>query len=363
MQAGSLKRIKHRGVNVWRAQWREDGRGRTRILGHCSDMSRADARIELDRIVAAVNGHVRIRRAKPSTLRQFVENEYIPHKETCGDWKGSTASTTTNLIEVHILSELGSRHLTSLSRRELQDFLQRKADAGLSFSVVAHLRYQLGAILKMAKGDGLMEGEPAGSLGVPATKKAIDKRVISIDQIVRAQLALDLRERLVLRLAVCEGMRPGEIVALQIGDLRDNLLHIERRLYRGKIDTPKSHKSRRKIPPTPATKELLDRYVVLLGRTKPDAWLFASEKGTTPISYSNLYRRRIQPALKTVGLGDVNFQVLRRTWVTEFSQVEDDPHVRAQLAGHNVDVHQNEYRQGKIEVLRNSMEKFGKHVQ
>jgi integrase len=363
MQAGSLKRVKHRGVNVWRAQWREDGSGRTRILGRCSDLSRADARAELDRIVSTVNGQLQIKRKKPSTLRQFVENEYFPHKESCGDWKESTASTTTNLIEVHILSELGHRHLTSLGRRELQEFLQRKADAGLSFSVVAHLRYQLGAILKMAKGDGLMEGEPAGSLGVPATKKATDKRVITIAQITRAQMTLDLRERLAFRLAVCEGMRPGEIVALQIGDLRDNLLHIERRVYRGKIDTPKSHKSRRKIPPTPATAELLERYLAILGASKPDAWVFPSETGTTPISYSNLYRRRIQPALTSVGLGTVNFQILRRTWVTEFSQVEDDPHVRAQLAGHNVDVHQNEYRQGKIEVLRNSMEKFGKHVQ
>ena len=55
MQAGSLKRIRHRGLNVWRAQWREDGRGRTRILGRCSEMNRADARAELVRIMATVN--------------------------------------------------------------------------------------------------------------------------------------------------------------------------------------------------------------------------------------------------------------------------------------------------------------------
>ncbi len=53
----------------------------------------------------------------------------------------------------------------------------------------------------------------------------------------------------------------------------------------------------------------------------------------------------IQPALEKVGLGHVNFQILRRSWVTEFSQVESDAHVRAQIAGHSVDVHENEYRQ------------------
>ena len=69
--------------------------------------------------------------------------------------------------------------------------------------------------------------------------------------------------------------------------------------------------------------------------------MFPSEAGNTPLSYSNVFRRRMQPALASVGLGKVNFQVLRRTWVTEFSVAEKDPCVRAQLGGHSVDVHEN----------------------
>jgi integrase len=91
--------------------------------------------------------------------------------------------------------------------------------------------------------------------------------------------------------------------------------------------------------------------------------LFPSEAGKTPLSYSNAYRRRIQPALRQVGLGDVDFQVLRRTWVTEFSEAEKDPNVRAQLAGHSVDVHENEYRQAQPAVLKRAMRKFEKRLQ
>ena len=64
---------------------------------------------------------------------------------------------------------------------------------------------------------------------------------------------LDLRERVVAQLAIIRGMRPGEILALQrrhvAGDCRE--LGIEQRLYRGDIDTPKTHKSTRTvaIPP------------------------------------------------------------------------------------------------------------------
>jgi Kef-type K+ transport system membrane component KefB len=86
-----------------------------------------------------------------------------------------------------------------------------------------------------------------------------------------------------------------------------------------------------------------------------EAWLFPSEAGNTPLSYSNVYRRRIQPVLATVGLGDVNFQVLRRTWATEFRVVEKDPVIRAQLADHSVDVHENEYHQVQPAVLKRAM--------
>lgn len=159
-------------------------------------------------------------------------------------------------------------------------------------------------------------------------------------------------------------MRPGEITGLQVGDFRpDGMIHIERRIYRGDLDTPKSSRSRRPIPPTKATRALLEQWLELLPNRNPSAWLFPSETGKTPLSYSNVYRRNIQPGLRQVGLGDVNFQVLRRTWVTEFGEAEHDPHVRAQLAGHGVDVHENEYRQSQPAVLKRAMRKLEKRLQ
>jgi integrase len=360
MQRGSLKPVKYQGAKAWRAQWREAGKGRTRILWRCADLSRGEARAELDRIVAAVSG--REFQAAPivDTLRQYTENEYLA--QMTRRWKASTAATTEQIIETHILCEIGARPLAAITRKELQALLDRKTTDGLSFSVVAHIRWQLRAILRMAKSDGLITTEPAEALVTP-TQATTDKRVIGPEDIVRAQMVHNLPERLILRLAVCEGMRPGEIVGLKIMDIQADGIHVERRIYRGKVDTPKSTRSRRLIPPTPATRELLVRYIELIGDGDPDCWLFASERGATPVSYSNIYRRRIQPALARVRLGYVNFQILRRSWVTEFSQVEEDPHVRARLGGHSVDVHENHYRQGKAEVLQASMDKLGKHLQ
>ena len=52
MQRGSLKVVKDRhGVKVWRAQWRENGKGRTRLLGRYSAVNRSEARAALDDIL------------------------------------------------------------------------------------------------------------------------------------------------------------------------------------------------------------------------------------------------------------------------------------------------------------------------
>jgi len=365
MQHGSLKVVKDRhGVKVWRLQWREHGRGRTRILGKFADMSRADADAVRKKILAPLAARREAESASAVTLMRYVEDEYLTVRSR--KWKDSTRATTEQIIRTHILADLGGRSLglASITRRELQGHLDRKADSELSFSVVDHVHWQLLAIITMAEADGVVMINPAKGLVTPRCKPAREKRTISVDAIRRAQMVLEIRERLIFRLAVSEGMRPGEIVGLQVGDYRpDGMIHVERRIYRGKVDTPKSLKSRRPIPPTEVTCMLLKQWLELLQDSSEGAWLFPSEAGNTPLSYSNVFRRRIQPTLARVGLGAVNFQVLRRTWVTEFSQVERDPNVRAQLAGHSVDVHENEYRQPQAAVLRRSVKRMGKHLQ
>jgi integrase len=57
--------------------------------------------------------------------------------------------------------------------------------------------------------------------------------------------ALGARERLVAQLAIIAGMRPGEILALTWGSLIGTSAEITRRLYRGRLDTPKTQRSER----------------------------------------------------------------------------------------------------------------------
>lgn len=355
MQRGSLKKFldTRKRVWVWRFQWRESGsKGpRTSNLGRCCDVSRAEARSAADRILEQVQGFSSVPRQATMSLKRFIEDVYLDVKTR--KWKASTRGTTEQLIEDHILDRLGAEMLHLLTRKELQALLDRLAAEGKSSSVVKHVRFQLSGIFKMAEADRLVSVNPAMGLQTPKCKPPGEKRVLSPDLFRRAEMCLEIRERLILLLAVVDGLRPGEIVGLKCGDIAtDGVCHIERRIYRRVVDAPKSNGRHRDVPLADMTLRVLREYLAILPDCSPDAWLFPSENPQRPIDYSNVFRRRIRPALSKAGLAWVNFQSMRRTSATELGQAEPDARVRADLMGHSVDVHENQYRQAPIEAKR-----------
>jgi site-specific recombinase XerD len=86
------------------------------------------------------------------------------------------------------------RQLRDLTRDQLRRFLDGKSK-GLSKSVVSHLRWDLNAVFKMAANDGLIQGNPAGSLVAPKEAKTFEKRTMTKEEIHLALSILDLRGR------------------------------------------------------------------------------------------------------------------------------------------------------------------------
>ena len=55
---------------------------------------------------------------------------------------------------------------------------------------------------------------------------------MSPENIVLALKTLNLRERLIFRMAVFNGIRPGEILAIRLGNISDHSILIDQRVYR-----------------------------------------------------------------------------------------------------------------------------------
>ena len=168
-------------------------------------------------------------------------------------------------------------------------------------------------------------------------------------EVAKVFSVLDLRERLVARLAIFAGMRPGEIFGLKWSHVSEQSVAIQQRLYRGKIGTPKTHRSTRSAAFSPLIICELVEWRAVSPSTLPDPWVFPSERLTTPLSKDNLWRRHMEPRLKTVGLDWATFQVMRRTHSSLSRKAGIDPKVVADQLGHGLGVNLDVYTKSDIE--------------
>ncbi len=174
---------------------------------------------------------------------------------------------------------------------------------------------------------------------------------MSKEQIRLALGVLDLRERIVFRMAVFDGMRPGEILAIRLGSLGPSGVQIDQRVYRGNWDTPKGRKGKRtarEVALSPGTLAELDAWKHCLQDQSSGGLLFPTERGTA-LSRDNLWRRSLRPALEKVHLEWATFQVMRRTNASLSKKAKIDAKVAADQRGHGLGVSLEVYTMSDLE--------------
>jgi integrase len=340
-QSGSLKRR----CGKWIGQWWEGERRRNRALGPISTMTKSEAKAALDQILAglkASQGSV----TKDMSLGQFIEGVYYPFYRR--KWKPSTAANNVNRVDTHVVPVFGDRRVTSFRRDDLQGFLDAKCAGGLSFSMVDHLRWDLKQMFDMAIAEDLIGRNPAALLFTPNEAKRGERLVMTTEEVKRCFAVLDLRELLIVQLAIIAGMRPGEIFGLTWKRVGTDYADIRQRVYKGQIDSPKTVQSVRHAALSGGLVDALEQWKARSINTNPEAWVFSSERNT-PLSRDNVLRRSISPRLKTVGLAWVNFQVMRRTHSTLMNNLGVEGKLVADQLGHSLDVNQNVYTKSPVE--------------
>ena len=351
---GSVRPRQHGHRRVWVAQWWEDGRRRSKVLGKCSEISKSQADAMMASILQPLNQGSGQAAPPRYSFSEYVEDVFLPvHRRK---WKESTRTTSEHTIRRHLLPPLGDRRLSEIGREDLQLLLDDKAKTH-SASVVAHLRWYLSAIFRMALSDGAVTVNPSPGLFTPACRPEKPRLVLSEPEIQLALGVLPLRERLMFRMAVFAGMRPGEILAVRVGDVQESIVHVERRVYRGKLDSPKGRKGKRTsrtIALPPGTAADLRLWTERSVESEPGAFLFPSERGTA-LTRENVWRRNMLPRLKPVGLDWASFQVMRRTNASLSRKASIDDKVAADQRGHGLGVSLEVYSvsdlQQKIEAV------------
>jgi integrase len=300
-------------------------------------MTKGEAREEVAKIVA----ENRAKEQTPKQFGEFVEAVYFPYYRR--KWKDSTEENNVNRIGFHLVQAYRDRQLASFKRDELQDLLDLKAKHDhLSFSVVDHLRWDLKQIFDMAMAEGQIERNPALLLFTPAEARRPVRLVMTIEEVRIMFAVLDPRERLIAKLALIAGMRPGELFALIWERMTKAHADIRQRVYRRRLNTPKSDNSLRQAALSEGLLADIEAWRAAAIQTSPKAWVFPSE-ALTPLSKDNCWRRNILPKLKAVGLEWANFQVMRRTHSSLMKEMGVDTKLTADQLGHDVAVDLNTY--------------------
>jgi integrase len=329
----------------WVAQWWDDGHRKKRTLGRVSTVAKAKAQAELDAILAPINSRADAPSAS-TTWGDFVNHTYLPFYRR--KWKFSTRMTNEDRFRVHLTPIYGQRELGSFQRDELQDLLDAKVQAGLSHSIVAHLRWDLRQVLRMAVQEGHLQRNPAELLFIPRDARRPEHTVMTLKEVQTCFAVLDQCERLVAKFAILAGLRPGEIFGLKWDHLSETHAEIRQRIYRGRIDSPKTSHSLRKAALAAGLLDDIREWKGISLNNSDDGWVFPSETGKTPMSRDNLWRRHMRPQLTSAGLGWVDFHVMRRTHATLMNEIHDDPKMVADQLGHTLDVSQNVYTRASV---------------
>jgi integrase len=203
-------------------------------------------------------------------------------------------------------------------------------------------------VLSQAVDDGLLAANPAFRLGRYYRQAGFPKIEIrpftrdEAQQFLAAAREHAPREHPLFLTALRTGLRLGELLALQWGDIdfSGRFIEVRRNLVAGRLTTPKSGKTRRVDASrqlTTALRQLLiDRKSEKLRRgwRELPEWVFCTDEGG-PLDGDNLRHRVFYRVVERAGLRRVRFHDLRHTFASLLiQQGESLAYVKDQL-GHS----------------------------
>jgi len=278
--------------------------------------------------------------------------------------KASTLKDYRGMLDKHVLQVFGKKPVDEINRLMVKEFLMEKSNEGFSGSTLTHLKNAISGTLNLAVDDEVISFNPAHRLGKAIKNKS---RRLEVEPLTRDELTLLLEAfkanfskhyPMALTLART-GMRIGEVLALQWGDIDFNgrFINVQRGFSRGQIEKPKSGKSRRVDMSQQLTKILQD----LLRQRKEEKlkegwkelpeWVFINEEGTS-LDKDNWRKRVFEKALVKAGLRRVRVHDLRHTYASLLIQAgESLAYIKDQLGHHSIRVTVDVY--GHLEPGRN----------
>lgn len=259
----------------WRARYRD-----TAGKEHARHFARkVDAQRWLDETTAAV---VTGQYVDPKMGRTTVA-EYAAKWESVQVGRSGTARITDNALRLHILPRLGNRPMQSVLRSDVQLMVKSLGQA-LAPGTVRNVYNTLARMYGAAVDDRVIASSPCRRIVLPADDDEGEVRPPAPAQVVALVLAVPERYRALLILLAGSGLRIGEALGLQVGDvdfLRRTVRVERQRMQSGLMGPTKTPKSVRAVPVGQVVIDALAAHVAAHPTTGD---LFTATKGQ-PLRY------------------------------------------------------------------------------
>jgi integrase len=291
------KRILSDGSVRWRARWRQGGRYRARTFDRKRDALNFSAELR--------------RRQQLGTLSTLDTGRMTLAEYVAGTWATAYRSNLSestrlrygHLYDKHILPELGPLALAEITPEVIARWQAQRLALGGGPVAVRGALTLLGGILQRAVEGGHLQTNPVRAVRKATLPRRSEVRPLAPAIVERMRRAATPRDATLLSMLAYSGLRPGEALALQWRDIREQTILVERALSLGQEKDTKTsaHRTVRLLAPLAAD---LREWQLRSGRPSDHALIFPSKKGGpwTLSAYQSWRRRAFKRALNRAGV-------------------------------------------------------------
>lgn len=276
---------------------------------------RAALQTDLARGVAAASSTV--------TFREYAEEWVESYKgRTSRGIRPETVADYKRGLERHAYPVLGRMRLVDVEPRDVRALVTAIERKGLAPNSVRLALAPVKAMLATAVDDGIIRSNPASGLRL-TTRRAEptgepDVKALTEPELAKLIQATPERWQLLVAFLAQTGLRIGECVALEWRDVDfgRRRVRVERRLYRGRIDDPKSRYGRRTIPLTAEMTRRLWEHRKSAVDGADRALLFPGRSAAGYLDRNSMSQTWLKKAAETAGVPWAGFHTLRHTCAT-----------------------------------------------
>ncbi|MGH8507102.1 MAG: tyrosine-type recombinase/integrase [Gammaproteobacteria bacterium] len=258
--------------------------------------------------------------------------------------KGRVRATTLKDYEGefrrNLLPHFGGWRVRAIRRADVEAFRSRLIEEnGTGTRTVNKCIGLLGSLCRYAIRHEWIEANPAEGAKLRASSRRshdlLEANILTPPEISRLLEAIQGRDRVLFMAAILTGLRQGELLGLQWGDIDwlNRQIMVRRSYTAGRFYEPKTPSSRRKVDIPEGLVAALREWRLACPLGDHDL-VFPNGAGK-PESQSNVLKRGFYPALRRAGLRRIRFHDLRHTFASLLIHNGEHPKRIQALMGHS----------------------------